>query len=675
MERKEAKARIEELKRVIHYHRYLYHVFDREEISQDALDSLKHELKKLEEAYPQYVTLDSPTHRVGGRPLEKFTKVQHRVKQWSLEDAFSEDEIREWEARMTRIVPDTSFDYIGELKIDGLHVLLTYEKGVFAAGATRGDGEVGEDVTQNLRTIEAIPLVLTKPLDCVVGGEVFMRKSVFAKLNRERAKAGEALLANPRNAAAGAIRQLDPRIAAARRLDCFAYDIEWMSETLPWTQQGELEMLPSLGFKVNSHWKRFDDINAVIAFWESWEKKRDSEDYWVDGVVIKVSQRPVQERLGYTGKAPRFIIAAKFSGKESTTTVTRVIPSIGRTGKITPVALLIPVQLQGTTVARASLHNYDEVARLDVREGDTVIVSKAGDVIPQVINVVKELRKRGAKVITPPQDCPMCGVRLAKEKDLVDYFCPNPSCSYTRARALVYFFSKQGLNAQGVGEKVIERFLDEGLVRDSVDVFDLRPEDVAPLKGFGSKSAQNIIQAIKDAKAVLLWRFLAALGIEHVGSQTALLLEHWLRKEYGNISNPHDLVSIFAGLSKEQLEAIEGIGPKVSESVLAFASNKRNQNFLNELSKRGLIFLTSSAGGKEHNLRGKTLLLTGSLHGLTRGKAKELIIRQGGRVASGISKKVDYVVIGDNPGSKVDKAKRLGVKIIDEETFLKITNQ
>jgi len=675
MERKEAKARIEELKRVINQYRYLYHVLDREKISQDALDSLKHELKKLEEAYPAYVAPDSPTQRVGGKPLEKFSKVRHRVKQWSLEDAFSEAEMKEWEARIARMRPGVPFDYIGELKIDGFHVVLTYGKGVFVLGATRGDGEYGEDVTQNLRTIEAIPLVLAKPIDCVVGGEVFMRKSVFNRLNRERLKTNKTLLANPRNAAAGAIRQLDSRIAAERRLDCFAYDIEWMSETLPLTQGGELEMLSSLGFKVNRHWKHLQDINAVIAFWKEWEKKRESEDYWVDGTVIKVNRRDTQEILGYTGKAPRFIVAAKFSGKESTTIVERVICSIGRTGKITPVALLGPVQLQGTTVARASLHNYDEVARLDVREGDTVIVSKAGDVIPQVIKVVKELRKRGAKAITAPRFCPACGARLMRQKDLVDYFCPNPSCAFARVRSLVYFFSKQGLNAQGLGEKIIGRFLDEGLIRDRLDVFDLCAADIAPLKGFGEKSAQNIIKAIQNAKRTVLWRFLVALGIEHVGSQTALLLERWLHKERATTNNPRDLALALEKVSKERLEEIDGIGPKVSASVASFAKNKRNLFFLIELAKRGFVFLPSHEADEKKSFAGETFIFTGSLGHLTRDQAKELVIRQGGSVASGISKKVDYLVAGDNPGSKVDKAKRLGVKIIDEETFLRMTNQ
>ena len=672
MNKLQAKKRIEELKRVINRYRHLYHVLDREEISADALDSLKHELKKLEDAHPEYVTSDSPTQRVGGQPLEKFVKVRHRVKQWSLEDAFSEEEIREWEARIKRVAPDAHLDYIGELKIDGLHVVLSYEKGVFTTGATRGDGEIGEDVTQNLRTIEAIPLTLTKPVSCVVGGEVFMQKRVFEELNRERAKRGEALLANPRNASAGAIRQLDPRIAAARRLNCFTYDIEWMSEDLPLKQESELETLTSLGFKVNKHWRRLKTIEEVVAYWKHWEKKRESEDYWIDGTVIKVNRRDAQERLGYTGKAPRFIIAGKFSGKESATIVERVVPSIGRTGKITPVAFLTPVTLQGSTVSRASLHNYDEVARLDVREGDTVIVVKAGDIIPQVVKVLKELRKPGAKAIAPPRVCPACGTLLVREKEAVDYLCPNRTCASTRTRSIVYFFSKAGLNAEGLGEKIIERLLDEGLIRNRLDVFDVRKEDVASLKGFGETSAQNIMRAVEKAKHVPLWRFLTALGIDQVGSQTALLIKRWLEENYGKVKNPRDLALALAKVGQEEVEEIEGIGPKISESIIAFGKNKDHQLFLHELAKRGVAFAPSRSSEDASEAGGKTFVFTGSLSRLTREEAKERVVSRGGFVASSISGNVDYLVAGERAGSKIDKAKGLGVKIIDEETFLRM---
>lgn len=667
---KEAKKRVEQLKKLINHHRYLYHVLDKQEISEDALDSLKHELKKLEETYPKLITPDSPTQRVGGKPLEKFSKVRHQVKQWSLEDAFSKEEIVAWQKRLARLAPEENFDYVCELKIDGLHVILTYEKGKLKTGATRGDGEVGEDVTQNLKTIEAIPLTLAKPIDCIVGGEVFMRKSTLEQLNSQRAKKGEALLANPRNAAAGAIRQLDPRIAAERKLDCFMYDFEWPEQDIPKTQTEELQYLTELGFKVNRHWRHLKTIDQVVAFWETWGKKKGAEDYWIDGAVVKINTKDLQAKLGYTGKSPRFVIAFKFQGEEATTIVERVVPFVGRTGKITPVAFLQPVEIKGTVVSRASLHNYDEVKRLDVREGDTVIVSKAGDVIPQVTKVLRELRRQKAKKVAPPKLCPACNRKLASPKGLVDLFCEHTNCPHTKSKRIVYFFSKQGLDVEGLGEKVINRFIDEGLARNVVDVFDLRQGDIAGLEGFGEKSAQNILQALEEAKHPSLWKFISALGIEHVGAQAALWIARQL-SEHKTIRTPKQLLDTFEHTGAEEWEKIEGIGPKVSESLAEFARNKENKALLKELTKRGIMF-ESQEGRKQSTISGKTFVFTGSLKGVTRGQAQKQVIEGGGSVTSSVSSGVDYVVAGEHPGSKLAKAKKMNIPILNEQEFLKL---
>ncbi|MBI3335379.1 MAG: NAD-dependent DNA ligase LigA [Candidatus Portnoybacteria bacterium] len=670
MERKEAKKRIEELKKVINYHRYLYHVLDKLEISDAALDSLKHELQILEQQYPELVTPDSPTQRVGGKPLEKFSKVRHKVKQWSLEDAFSEVEIREWEKRLRRFLAwHEPGDFVGELKIDGLHIVLTYEKGVLKTGATRGDGEAGEDVTQNLKTVEAIPLRLQKPIDCVAEGEVFMRKSVFETLNEKLRKEGKPLLANPRNAAAGAIRQLNSTIAANRRLDAFVYDLAWPQDIVPKTQKDELEFLSRLGFKVNAHWRYLKNIDEAVSFWKHWEKKKDSEDYWIDGIVFKVNSRAFQEKLGYTGKAPRWSLAAKFSPEEKTTIVEDIVPFVGRTGKLTPVAFLRPAAIKGTTVSRASLHNYDEVARLDARKGDTVIVRKAGDVIPQITAVVKELRPKGALSIHPPRTCPMCGSSLRQKKGEVDLYCQNKSCGALRAKRIIYFASKAGLDIEGLGEKILLRLLDEGLIEDILDIFDLKIDDVKDLKGFGERSAKNIIDAIEKGKNPPLPRFLNALGIDYVGSQTAMWIADWLLKTFGAIPHPAKLLAIWAALTPQDLRNIPGIGPKASESFTQYIKKKSNQNLLRGLAKRGIAFVIEPKG---EALAKKAFLFTGTLKSMPRGEAGERVRKQGGEVVKGMSKRVDWLVAGENPGAKLGKAKKLGIKIIGEKEFLEM---
>ncbi len=673
MNRVQTQKRITELKRVINHHRYLYHVLDKAEISDAALDSLKHELKELEDAFPEFITPDSPTQRVGGKPLEKFLKVKHKVKQWSLEDAFCQSEIREWEGRAKRFLHSAhDLDYVGELKIDGLHVVLSYEKGMLKTGATRGDGETGEDVTQNLKTIEAIPLRLQREIDCVVEGEVFMRKSVLETLNRERKQKGLPILANPRNAAAGAIRQLDSRIVAERKLDAFVYEFSWPEDRIPHTQKEELELLAELGFKVNTHWRYLKSIGDVVSFWKQWEKDRDSEDYWVDGIVVKVNNRSLQQALGYTGKAPRFTLAAKFSPEEKTTIVEKIIASVGRTGKITPVALLKPVEIKGTVVSRATLHNYDEIARLDVRQGDTVIVTKAGDVIPQVIGVVQELRPKDARAVVLPARCPICGKALMQRKGEVDIFCTNPSCGALRAKRLIHFVSKAGLDVEGMGKKIVSRLMELGLITNIADIFTLKEEDIEELEGFGEKSAKNLVEAIERAKTIPLWKFFIALGIDYVGSQAALWIEDFLIDRSGRITTPGKLLRVWMKLTPQDLTSIEGIGPKASESFTAFIKEKKNQALLETFDKRSITFILPEQ--KAGTLAGKTFVFTGELEKMTRSEAQELVRQKGGKVSESISKRVNYLVAGKEAGSKLAKAKKLGVSILSEGPFLKMVS-
>lgn len=669
MEKVKIKHRIDELKKAINHYRYVYHVLDKQGISEEALDSLKNELKQLEDQYPEFITPDSPTQRVGGKPLEKFKKVAHLVRQWSLEDAFSENEIQEWGNRLQRFLGFSGdIDVVGELKIDGLHVVLTYERGSLKTGATRGDGEIGEDVTQNLKTVESIPLVLAKPLDCVVEGEVFMRKSIFDALNKEREKTGQALLANPRNAAAGAIRQLDPAIAASRRLDSFVYDIAWPENSLPSDQKGELELLSRLGFKVSKHWKQLATIKEAVAFWKEWEIKKDQEDYWVDGIVFKVNDRGLQERLGYTGKAPRFAIAAKFAPEEKTTIVQDIVPFVGRTGKLTPVAFLTPVEIKGSIVSRASLHNYDEIKRLDVRKGDTVAVKKAGDVIPQITTVIKELRKKGARVVEPPSICPMCGSPVKQAPGEVDFLCSNRRCGALRAKQIIYFVSKSGLDIEGLGEKNVQRFIDEGLIEDMLDIFDLTQADIEPLPGFGRKSAENIVNTIQKSKEMPLWRFINALGIDHVGRQTALWLQDWLIKKFGSIKDPLALLNAWKNLTPADLEEIPGIGPKVSYSVVAFAKHPRYQALLEGMATRGVSFIYQKALSLP--LVDMSFLFTGTLDSLSRNAAEKKVVELGGTIASSVSRHLSYLVVGRDHGSKLKKAKALGIRVILEKEFL-----
>ena len=698
------KTRLEKLKETINHHRYLYHVLDRQEISDAALDSLKHELAELEKQYPRYVSPDSPTQRIGGKPLDKFAKVVHKARQWSFGDAFTEEEIKEFDERVKKMlakeVPTTSrfnlaarrnldVAYVCELKIDGFKIVLTYENGILRTAATRGDGVTGEDVTQNIKTIESIPLKLEKPVNIVVEGEIWMSKKEFERLNKEQEKKNLPPFANPRNAAAGSIRQLDPSVAASRKLDSYIYDIALIerleeekrrgssfslsdkegessktasSSLFPKTQVKELELLKDLGFKVNKNYKLCGNIEEVIAYWKEWQKKKDKENYWIDGVAVKLNRRDWQERLGYTGKAPRFATAFKFPAEQATTVVEDIVTQIGRTGALTPVAHLSPVLVAGSVVSRATLHNHSEIKRLGLKIGDTVIIQKAGDVIPEVVNILKEMRTGKEKEFKMPEICPVCGGKLTQEKNSPIIRCANKNCSVKHRRSLHYFASKKAMNIEGLGPKIIDALLDNGLIQDAADIYDLKEGDLEPLERFGEKSAKNIVNSVNAAKTTTLPRFLTALGIFHVGEEMADLLAKRAKS-----------IEVLSDMSAEELQKIDGIGPKVAESVFDWFKDKRNRELFKRLLKRIKIILPEKSPLLENSkIKGKIFVLTGTMESVSRDKAKEEIKLRGGHLSESVSKNTDFTVAGAEPGSKYDKAKKLGVKIIGEKEFLEL---
>ncbi len=674
MDKREAEKRIKKLREVINHHRYLYHVLDKQEISNEALDSLKHELFSLEQKYPELITPDSPTQRVAGKPLPEFKKVRHKVRQWSFNDVFSEEEIRDFDQRIKKdLLKKLGYrgevSYVAELKIDGFKIILTYEQGLLKTAATRGDGEIGEDVTQNVKTIESIPLKLNENIDLVAEGEVWMGRKEFEELNAAQKKKGGQLFANPRNVAAGSIRQLDPKIAASRKLDSFIYDAAESSAPTPRTQEEELDFLKELGFKVNPNFALCRNINEVIDFWKSWDKKRAKTAYWIDGIVVKVNERKFQEALGYTGKAPRYAIAFKFSPEEVTTIVEDITVQVGRTGALTPVAHLRPVGVAGTTVSRATLHNESEIKRLDVRIGDTVIVRKAGDIIPEVVEVVKGLRTGREKIFHMPEKCPICGGPVRKEsigegeEKSAAYYCINKKCFAQELERLIHFVGRKGMNIDGLGEKILEQLVNEGLISDAADIFELKTGDLVSLPRFAEKSAENLVQAVEKSKKIALGKFLFALGIRHVGEETAELLSEY----FGSVNN-------IAKSKKEDFEKIDGIGSVVASSVSGWFGDEHNKKLISRLLSHIKIIRPERKVGEKGKLSGKSFVLTGELKAMTRDEAKVKIKALGGKVSGSVSSKTDFVVAGENPGSKLSNAKKLGVKIISEAEFLKLAD-
>jgi DNA ligase (NAD+) len=676
------KDRIKKLSTEINKLRYAYHVEDRPDVTDEVYDSLTSELLSLEEKYPEFRFSDSPTQRVGGQPLDKFQKVLHKVRQWSFSDLFDFSELEKWEEKIVKLrdkaLPDAELKYVCELKIDGLKVILRYENGEFVQGATRGDGVIGEDVTENLKTIFNIPLKLKQPINCIVVGECFMGKKELVRINKLRAKKGEALFANSRNAAAGSIRQLDPKIAAERRLDCFVYDIDQISGmSVPQTQIEELELLEKLGFRVNEHYCLCENIEEIQNYYCEWSKKKDKEDYGIDGVVIKVNSQLLQEKMGYTGKAPRFGVAYKFPAEKVTTVVEDIGVQVGRTGALTPVAHLRPVSVAGSTVSRATLHNEDEIRRLDVRIGDTVVVQKAGDVIPEITQVLKDLRTGRERQFIMPERCPICGSAVkkqevgSKKEAGAALYCVNPKCFAVEREKIIHFVSKKGFNIDGLGEKIVEQLISEGVISNMAEIFELKKGDLEPLERFAEKSADNLILAIEKSKSITLEKFLFALGIRYAGEETAVLVVRSIQDILGiKIGNIADLIESFPKVTKEDWTKIKGVGEKSAESLSQWFSDVENIKLLEKMQTAGVnIAVETRHASSKQPLEGKTFVLTGEAKNWTRDALKDMIRKAGGDISSSVSKKTDYVIAGENPGSKYQKAQELGVKIIDEDKF------
>lgn len=817
----EIQNRIEKLRAEIDRLRYEYHVLDKPATDDVVYGSLMAELRDLEETYPEFQSDTSPTMRVGGVALDAFVKVPHRVRQWSFNDIFSFEELRKWEERVSKFwrqnlekqltidnlpltkggesnvkcqMSNVPGGYCVETKIDGLKVILEYEKGKLIRAATRGDGKIGEDVTHNVRTIKSIPLVLNEPVSLIAVGEIWMPKKELKRLNVDRLKNGEEPFANTRNAAAGTIRQLDPKVAAGRNLSSFVYDIDWMKEKqltidnlplteesnwdvkdskllngkcqmsnvtdgqmsnvkgqmfIPKTQTEELEFLEKLGFKVNPKHRHFESVDEIQRYYEEMGKKKNDEDYDIDGLVIKIEDQEIQTALGYTGKAPRWGIAYKFPAERTTTVVEDIVVQVGRTGALTPVAHLRPVRVAGSVVSRATLHNEDEIKRLDVRIGDTVVIQKAGDVIPEIVSVLPNMRSGSERVFVMPSVCPICGSEVSRQltfnnlplteesrgkvKDFklsnvkcemsnvkcqtsngtegqmlivkgqrlrsesVAHYCTNPKCFAVELEKLIHFVSRKGFNIDGLGEKIVEQLVSEGLVTNAADIFELTKGDLEPLERFAEKSIENLIEAIEKSKTIALSKFLFALGIRYVGEETALLVtrdkgqgtsgetqntEEAQREGYkAKIENPRELWEIFSKITEEQWQEIPGMGPKSAGSLVVWFSDAENQAVLQRMTELGVRFSISDsnfpaslAGRQLQNskFQNKIFVLTGELSGFTRDEAKDRIRAMGGHVTGSVSKKTDFVVAGGNPGSKYEKAQELGVNILDEERFVEM---
>lgn len=684
MDIREVKKRMEQLRSIINEARYSYHVLNKDLYSPEVLDSLKKELFDLEQRFPQFVTPDSPTQRIGGKPLKEFKKIRHKTPMLSFNDAFSFEDLENWEQRNKRIISE-DYEYFCELKIDGLAIKLIYKNGILDVGATRGDGYLGEDVTQNIKTIEAIPLSLLPreriifnlkneglektidffkneyPEEIEIRGEVFMHLEDFKKLQG---------FANPRNAASGSLRQLDPKITAERKLDSFAYAL--ITNLGQKTHEEEHKILKCLGFKVNYNTKVCHNLKEVIDFRNYWEKNRHNLSYEIDGIVVTINQNKIFKELGIVGKAPRGAIAFKFSPKEATTILEDVVFQTGRTGIITPVAILKPVEIGGVTVSKASLHNEEEIQRLDVRIGDTVVVIRSGDVIPQVSKVIKELRTGKEKKIIFPSYCPLCQSKLIKEGAY--WRCPNKNCYAVIKERIIHFASKGAFDIDGLGEKIIEKLIDNGLIKTPADLFKLKQGDLRHLPGFDVISERNLITSINSRKKISLPRFIFALGIRHVGEEKAKLLAHFLKSYQEKIKSPSDLIELTERFQVNDYLIIPDFGEKVSHSVFEWFNKEENKIFLKDLSDLGIEIIEERAtSGQPFN--GQVFAFTGELERYSREQAKKIVENLGAETTENISKRVNILVVGKYPGSKLAKAQKLNIKIISEEEFYSLLSQ
>ena len=681
MKKQETKNRIEKLKKVINYHRYLYHVLDRQEISDEALDSLKHELYQLEQEYPKFITSDSPTQRVGGEPQQQFEKVAHKAPMLSIEDVFSEKELIDWQKYLVRLVPAAELDYFCEFKVDGFAVTLVYQDGVLVRGATRGNGKIGEDVTQNLKTIESIPLKIQLEKDLPseirhlkekmqalinkgrieIRGEVYMTKKDFNKLNELRLKKDLSIYANPRNLAAGSIRQLDSKLAASRPLKFLAYDI--VTDFGQKEHSQEHQFLPFLGFKADAG-KVCAKLEKIIDFWQETEKKRNKIGYQIDGVVVNVNNNALFQKLGKVGKSFRAARAFKFSPSQAVTKIEDIKIQVGRTGAITPIACLKPVKIDGVTIARATLHNEDEIKKLGVMINDTVIVERAGDVIPAVLKVLPELRNGSEKKFKMPKNCPICGTRLVRPLGEVIWRCINKDCSARKKKALHHFVSKKAFDISGLGPKVIDQLLTEDLISSPVDLFILKEGDLISLERFADRSAQNLVAAIENSRKISLQRFIYALGIRHIGEETAI-----------DLANYFCSIEKLSTASPEELDSLPDIGPETASSLHNWLQASRNIKLIADLQKSGVKIINPAKTFTVQRLKDKSFVFTGSLDSMTRDQAKDRVRSLGGNVSGSVSIKTDFVVANkDSSSTKFIKAKKLGIKIIAEQEFLKMIN-
>lgn len=666
----DVKKRIEKLRKLINKYDYEYYVLAQPSISDYEYDQLMKELERLEKEHPELITPDSPTQRVSGQPIKEFPTVTHRKPMLSLANTYNEMEFREFDQRVRQALPGEKVEYVVELKIDGVAISLHYRNGRFERGVTRGDGIQGDDITPNLRTIRSIPLVVrdtqSVPEFFEVRGEIYMSKEAFRRLNAEREEQGEPLFANPRNAAAGSLKLQDPRIVAKRGLSMFAYylDADEAGFVKPYHYEN-LKLLQSLGFPVNPHFRLCQSLEEVFDFVNEWEAKRDSLLYEIDGVVVKVNNLEQQARLGATAKNPRWAISFKFKAERAETLLEKITWQVGRTGIVTPVAELQPVQLAGTTVSRATLHNVDEIKRKDIRERDYVFIEKGGDIIPKVVGVNLSKRPKDSKPVEIPKTCPVCGTELVQFEGEVAIRCPNISCPAQIKRSIEHFASRGAMDIEGLGTALVEMLVDRGMVKDIADIYQLRKEEVAGLERMGDKSAQNLMEAIEKSKNQPLDRLIFALGIPYIGANAAKILARHFKS-----------LEALQKVSKEELEQIEGIGEKMAESIVRYFNNEQNQKILKRLIEAGVkTRLEESEEQQNQALQGLTFVLTGTLPHLKREEAKALIEKYGGKVSSSVSRKTSYVLAGEEPGSKLQKAKELGVPIIDEATFLQMIGE
>ncbi len=670
---KKLRAQIDDL-------RYRYHVLNDPEVTDAMYEGLMDELRKIEAEHPELVTPDSPTQRVAGKPLDEFKKVIHTVPQWSFNDAFDEQDLKDWEERIMNFLAKTplgrpaDLDYVCELKIDGLHMVLTYEKGLLKTAATRGDGKVGEDVTANIKTIQSVPLRINchpresgDPVadNLVVEGEVWLSADMLKNINKEREKQDEPLFANPRNAAAGTIRQLDPKIVSERKLSLTAYDISG-GEILS-TQDEELQRLAALGFLTEQNWRVCKNVVEIFKFYSEIQKKRERFPFWIDGIVVKVNQKKYQDALGFTGKAPRWAIAYKFAAEQGTTRVKDIYVQVGRTGALTPVALLQAVKLAGSTVTHATLHNFDEIKRLGVKIGDMVVVEKAGDIIPKVVRVLDKMRTGGEKSVAEPKKCPICHSPVERRvigsnnSRSAALFCVNKNCFAKQLENIIHFTSKRAFDIDGLGEKIVEQLMNVGLIKNAADVFTLTRGDLEPLERFAEKSADNLIAAIAKSKNVTLSRFIYALGIHHVGEETALRLAN-------HFSNLEKLTNA----SLEDLQNVNNVGPAVAGAIYEWFAEKENVKLVADLIKNGLNIKYSILNIQYSKLAGLTFVITGTLEHFGRDEVKGKLRALGGQISESVSKNTSFVIAGESSGSKLQKAQKLGVKIIDEKAFIRL---